>query len=76
MTKHTVLIRKEFAIRNRKKQFIKLPLGYKLHGVTTCFVEDYVEKMTIHAMADNELIEEETVIQGVPCSCVKYSDSE
>jgi hypothetical protein len=45
-----------------------------LCGVTTCFVEDLVEKMNIHAMADNELIEEETVIKGVPCSCVKYSD--
>jgi hypothetical protein len=51
-----------------------LPAHYKLTGKANCYTKQLVEVMDVLCDADEELIEEQTLIQNVPCSFVSFTD--
>ena len=71
---HFLQIAKSFKIKNRQGNLITLPAHYKLTGKARCYTQQLVEVMDVLCDADEELIEEQTLIQNVPCSFVSFTD--
>ncbi len=72
MTKHTLTVRKPFKIMNRKKELIRLPVGYCITGYSKPYTENLVEKTDFICDEDDCLIEEMTEIKGLEWSFVHY----
>lgn len=71
---HFLQIAKSFKIKNRQGNLVILPANYKLTGKANCYTKQLVEVMDVLCDADEELIEEQTLIQNVPCSFVSFTD--
>ena len=71
---HFLQIAKSFKIKNRKGNLVTLPAHYKLTGKANCYTKQLVEVMDVLCEADEELIEEQTLIQNVPCSFLSFTD--
>ncbi len=71
---HFLQITKPFKIKNRQGTLITLPERYRLTGKAHCYTDKMVEVMDVCCDADEELIEETTIIQGVPCAYVRFTD--
>ena len=72
---HHLQIRSPFRIKNRQGKLITLPTTYKLTGEARCYTtEKRVETMDFRCEPDENLIEEVTLIQGLPCQYVQFTD--
>lgn len=71
---HFLQITKPFKIKNRKGNLITLPTKYRLTGKARCYTQQLIEVMDVLCEPDEELIEEQTLIQSVPCSFVRFTD--
>lgn len=76
MSKHTLRVVKSFMITSRKGDIIKLPVGYKITGVSSSYVDEanLIEKTNFICDEDDSLIEEKTEIRGLHWAYVQYPE--